>query len=104
MGPRPAREEPRSITVVPPSGMFGGVVVVHTKHAAKPSDSAMLSPRNRIQTNSRPSSFARVYQQKQFVALADSIREHNRHPKFDGENAFTEYQPAALARFCASGW
>jgi hypothetical protein len=36
---------------------------------------------------------------KQFVALADSIREHNRLAKF---NAFTCDQLAALARFCAS--
>ena len=39
---------------------------------------------------------------KQFVALADSIREHNRLAKFNGENAFTDDQLAALARFCAS--
>ena len=39
---------------------------------------------------------------KQFVALADSIREHNRVAKFNGENAFTDDQLAALARFCAS--
>jgi hypothetical protein len=39
---------------------------------------------------------------KQFVALADSIREHNRLAKFNGENAFTVDQLAALARFCAS--
>jgi hypothetical protein len=40
---------------------------------------------------------------KQFVTLADSIREHNRLAKFNGENAaFTVDQLAALARFCAS--
>jgi len=39
---------------------------------------------------------------KQFVALADSIREHNRFAKFNGENTFTDDQLAALARFCAS--
>jgi hypothetical protein len=39
---------------------------------------------------------------KDFVALADSIREHNRLAQFDGENAFTLDQLAALARFCAS--
>src|SRR5205823_1463417 len=39
---------------------------------------------------------------KQFVALANSIREHNRLAKFNGENAFTLDQLAALARFCAS--
>jgi len=39
---------------------------------------------------------------KQFVVLADSIREHNRLAKFNGENAFTDDQLAALARFCAS--
>jgi hypothetical protein len=39
---------------------------------------------------------------KQFVALADSIREHNRLAKFNGEHAFTVDQLAALARFCAS--
>ena len=39
---------------------------------------------------------------KQFVALADSIREHNRLAKFNGEHAFTDDQLAALARFCAS--
>jgi hypothetical protein len=39
---------------------------------------------------------------KQFVALADSIREHNRLARFKGENAFTDDQLAALARFCAS--
>jgi hypothetical protein len=39
---------------------------------------------------------------KQFVALADSIREHNRLAKFNGENPFTDDQLAALARFCAS--
>ena len=38
---------------------------------------------------------------KQFVALANSIREHNRLAKFNGENAFTVDQLAALARFCA---
>jgi hypothetical protein len=38
---------------------------------------------------------------KQFVALADSIGEHNRLAKFNGENAFTVDQLAALARFCA---
>ena len=39
---------------------------------------------------------------KQFVALADSIREHNRLARFNDENAFTNDQLAALARFCAS--
>ena len=39
---------------------------------------------------------------KQFVALADSIREHNRLAKFNGEHAFTDDQLAALARFCTS--
>jgi hypothetical protein len=39
---------------------------------------------------------------KQFVALADSIGEHNRLARFNGENAFTDHQLAALARFCAS--
>ena len=39
---------------------------------------------------------------KQFVALADSIREHNRLANFNGETAFTLDQLAALARFCAS--
>ena len=39
---------------------------------------------------------------KQLVALADSIREHNRLAKFNGENAFTLDQLAALARLCAS--
>ena len=39
---------------------------------------------------------------KQFVALADSIREHNRLAKFNGEHAFTVDQLAALERFCAS--
>jgi hypothetical protein len=39
---------------------------------------------------------------KQFVAMADSIREHNQLAKFNGENAFTVDQLAALARFCAS--
>ena len=38
---------------------------------------------------------------KQFVALADSIREHNRLAKFNGEHAFTNDQVAALAGFCA---
>jgi len=39
---------------------------------------------------------------KQFVALADSIREHNRLAQFNGESVFTLDQLAALARFCAS--
>jgi len=39
---------------------------------------------------------------KQFVALADSIRVHNRLAPFNGENAFTVDQLAALARFCGS--
>ena len=39
---------------------------------------------------------------KLFVALADSIREHNRLAKFNGETAFTDDQLASLARFCAS--
>ena len=39
---------------------------------------------------------------KQFVALADSIREHNRLAKFNAEHAFADDQLAALARFCAS--
>jgi len=39
---------------------------------------------------------------KQLVALADSIREHNRLAKFNGESAFTDDQLAALARFCAT--
>jgi hypothetical protein len=39
---------------------------------------------------------------KHFVALADSIREHNRVARFNGENAFTQEQLAALARFRAS--
>jgi hypothetical protein len=39
---------------------------------------------------------------KNFVALADSIREHNRLAKFNSENAFSDDQLAALARFCAS--
>ena len=39
---------------------------------------------------------------KDFVALADSIREHNRLANLNGENAFTVDQLAALARFCAS--
>jgi len=39
---------------------------------------------------------------KQLVALADSIREHNRLAKLNGENAFTVDQLAALRRFCAS--
>ena len=39
---------------------------------------------------------------KNFVALADSIREHNRLAKVNGENAFTVDQVAELARFCAS--
>jgi hypothetical protein len=39
---------------------------------------------------------------KIFVALADSIREHNRLAEFNGETAFTDDQLAALARFCAS--
>ena len=39
---------------------------------------------------------------KQFVALADSIREHNQLAQFNGENAFTVDQLAALARFCAA--
>ena len=39
---------------------------------------------------------------KQFVALADSIREHNRLAELNGESAFTNDQLAALARFCAS--
>jgi hypothetical protein len=39
---------------------------------------------------------------KNFVALADSIREHNRLAKVNGENAFTDDQLAALARFCAA--
>ena len=39
---------------------------------------------------------------KHFVALADSIREHNRVARFNGEKAFTQEQLAALARFCAS--
>ena len=39
---------------------------------------------------------------KHFVALADSIREHNRIAKQNGENAFAHDQLAALARFCAS--
>jgi hypothetical protein len=34
---------------------------------------------------------------KQFVAPADSIREHNRLAKFNGETAFTDNQLAALA-------
>jgi hypothetical protein len=38
---------------------------------------------------------------KQFVALADSIREHNRLAKFNGETAFTDDHFAALSRFCA---
>ena len=40
---------------------------------------------------------------KQFVALADSIGEHNRFAKFNGETPFTDDQLAALARFCANG-
>jgi hypothetical protein len=39
---------------------------------------------------------------KNFVGLADSIREYNRVAKFNGETAFTDDQLAALARFCAS--
>jgi hypothetical protein len=39
---------------------------------------------------------------KHFVALADSIREHNQLAKFNGETAFTSDQLAVLARFCAS--
>jgi hypothetical protein len=39
---------------------------------------------------------------KHFVALADSIREHNRLAKFNGETAFTVDQLAALARFCTN--
>ena len=39
---------------------------------------------------------------KQFVSLADSIREHNRLAKFNGESVFTIDQLAALARFCES--
>ena len=39
---------------------------------------------------------------KLFVALADSIREHNRLAKFNGEHAFTVDELAALERFCAS--
>jgi hypothetical protein len=39
---------------------------------------------------------------KQFVALADSIREYNRLAKFNGGTAFTDDQLAALARFCAA--
>jgi hypothetical protein len=39
---------------------------------------------------------------KDFVALADSIREHNRLANLNGENAFTDDQLVALARFCAS--
>jgi hypothetical protein len=38
---------------------------------------------------------------KNFVALADSIREHNRLAKLNGENVFTGDQLVALARFCA---
>ena len=38
---------------------------------------------------------------KQFVALADSIRGHNRVAKFNCETAFADDQLAALARFCA---
>jgi hypothetical protein len=34
--------------------------------------------------------------------LADSIREHNRLAKFNGDYAFTDDQLAALARFCAA--
>ena len=44
----------------------------------------------------------RYMSKKQFVALADSIREHNRLAKFNGESVFTLDQLAALARFCAS--
>jgi hypothetical protein len=39
---------------------------------------------------------------KQFVALADSIREHDRLANLNGENAFSIDQLAALARFCVS--
>jgi hypothetical protein len=39
---------------------------------------------------------------KHLVALADSIREHNRVAKFNGETVFTANQLATLARFCAS--
>jgi hypothetical protein len=39
---------------------------------------------------------------KQFIALADSIREHNRLAKFNDDAAFTDDQLAALARFCPS--
>jgi hypothetical protein len=39
---------------------------------------------------------------KQFVALADSIREHNRLGNLNGETAFTDVQLASMARFCAS--
>jgi hypothetical protein len=39
---------------------------------------------------------------KHFEALADSIREHDRVAKLNGENAFTADQLASLARFCAS--
>jgi hypothetical protein len=39
---------------------------------------------------------------KHFVALADSIREHNRVARLNSENAFTADQLAALARFCVS--
>ncbi len=38
---------------------------------------------------------------KNFVALADSIREHNRIARLNGENVFTDDQLATLARFCA---
>lgn len=44
----------------------------------------------------------RSMSKKHFVALAASIREHNRLAKFNGETAFTVDQLAALARFCAS--
>jgi hypothetical protein len=39
---------------------------------------------------------------RNFIALADSIREHNRLAKSNGETAFTADQLAALASFCAS--
>lgn len=39
---------------------------------------------------------------KHFIALADSIIEHNRSAKLSGETAFTPGQLATLARYCLS--
>lgn len=39
---------------------------------------------------------------KDFIALADAIKEHNRRAQFNGEARFTEGQLDSLADFCRS--